>query len=95
MVSRREILMQMLRSYIITDGQLQGSLLIKLTVIFGSASQHVYSPWVDAGLALCLNRFLGVKVLVGAFNKEKALTANQTDRDLWLCVPISCLLTMG
>ena len=48
-------------------------MLIKPTVIFGSASQHVYSPWVDAGFALCLNRFLGVKVLVGAFNKEKAL----------------------
>ena len=42
-------------------------------MIFALALQfHIYSPCLHTHLALCL-RFLIVKVLVGAFNKEKAL----------------------
>ena len=38
------------------------------------ASQfHVYSPWVKAHLALCLNSVLNLKALVDTFNQEKAL----------------------
>ena len=41
---------------------------------FASASQfHVYWPWVNAWLALCLKSVLNVKAQVGAFNQEKAL----------------------
>ena len=41
---------------------------------FTSQSQfHVYLPWLDACLVQCLNNVLNVKVLVGAFNQEKAL----------------------
>ena len=43
-------------------------------MIIASASQfHVYLQWVNASLALCLNRVLNVKAVVGAFNQEKAL----------------------
>ena len=41
---------------------------------FVSASQfHIYLPWVNARLEECLISVLNVKVLVGAFNQEKAL----------------------
>ena len=42
-------------------------------MIFGSMTQfHVYLLWVNAPLALRLNRFLNVKALVGALSREKA-----------------------
>ena len=42
-------------------------------LIFVSVSQfHVYLPW-GQHLAQCLNSVLNVKLLVGAFNQEKAL----------------------
>ena len=34
---------------------------------------QVYLPWVNVWLVLCLHSVLNVKVLVGAFNQEKAL----------------------
>ena len=44
---------------------------------FALVSQfHVYLPWVNTRLALCLNSVLNVKALVGAFNQEKDLSYN-------------------
>ena len=41
---------------------------------FVLASQfHIYLPWDNARLALCLNTFLNKKALLGTFNLEKAL----------------------
>ena len=41
---------------------------------FVLASQfHIYLPWDNARLALCLNTFLNKKALLGTFNQEKAL----------------------
>ena len=45
-------------------------------MIFVSVTQfHVHLTWVYAHLAVCLNRFLNVKTVVGTFNfnKENAL----------------------
>ena len=44
-------------------------------MIFTSGTlSYVYLPWVDARLAKCLNRYLNVKVVVAAFNQEKAFS---------------------
>ena len=45
-------------------------------VTFVSVFQfHVYLPWVDSRLSLCLNSVFNVKVL-GPFNQEKALVGD-------------------
>ena len=42
-------------------------------MIFALVSQfHIYLPWVNARLAKCISGVINVKVLVGAFNQEKA-----------------------
>ena len=46
-------------------------------MIFVLAAQFlIYLTCLNANLAYCLNRFLIVKALVGAFNKEKALVGS-------------------
>ena len=43
-------------------------------MIYASATQfHIYLLWFNTRLAYCLNRFLNVKGLVGAFNQVKVL----------------------
>ena len=43
-----------------------------MTFVFASQF-HIYLPWDNARLALCLNTFLNKKALLGTFNQEKAL----------------------
>ena len=41
-----------------------------LMIIVSVSQFHVYLPWVNACLAMCISGVINVKVLVGAFNQE-------------------------
>ena len=46
---------------------------VSIMIIVLASQFHIYLLWINTHLALCLNRFLNVKALVGTFKKENVL----------------------